>query len=76
MDPPKFWTFRDLISEKGDFVILVRLLWPPWNENPNRASKYQAIHLLLFNFVQYKESSQVVTSKSNILFYKIVKVFC
>ena len=38
MDPPEFGTFRDSISEKGDFVILVTLLWPPWNENPNGAS--------------------------------------
>ena len=38
MDPPKFWTFRDLISEKGDSVILVTLLWTPRNENPNGAS--------------------------------------
>ena len=35
---PEFGTFRDLISEKGDFVILVTLLWTPRNENPNGAS--------------------------------------
>ena len=29
MDPPEFGTFRDLISGKGDFVILVTLLWTP-----------------------------------------------
>ena len=29
IDPPDLETFRDLISEKGDFVILVTLLWPP-----------------------------------------------
>ena len=38
MDPPEFRTFRDLISEKGDFVILVTLLWTPQYENPNGAS--------------------------------------
>ena len=38
MDPPELGTFRDLMSEKGDFVILVSLLWTPRIENPNRAS--------------------------------------
>ena len=38
MGPPDFGTYRDLISEKGDFVILATLLWTPRNENPNGAS--------------------------------------
>ena len=29
MDPPEFGTFRDLVSETGDFVISVTLLWTP-----------------------------------------------
>ena len=40
MDPSAFRTFRDLIPEKGDFVILVILLWTPQNENPNVASSH------------------------------------
>ena len=40
MDLPEFGTFRDLILEKGDFVILVALLWTLQNENPNGASVY------------------------------------
>ena len=47
MDPPEFGTFRDLISEKGDFVILVTLLWTPRNENPNGASETQYVILPL-----------------------------
>ena len=39
MDPPEYGTSRDLISEKGDFVILVTLFWTPWNENPIGASE-------------------------------------
>ena len=38
MGPPEIGTFRDLSSEKGDFVISVTLLWTPRNENPNGAS--------------------------------------
>ena len=29
---------------------MVTLLWPPWNENPNRASEYQAYSLTAIQF--------------------------
>ena len=36
--PLEFWIFRNLTLEKGDFVILVILRWPHWNENCNGVS--------------------------------------
>ena len=48
MDPSGFGTFRDLILEKGDFEILVTLLWTPQNDNPNGASVSLALFLDLF----------------------------